>query len=964
MITRAFVLYTSKRVMVRAFVNHHNDALYPMERRSLYPMTTLQTPDHSTIEAVADGHPPWWAQPHEEVVAALTADPVNGLDDTSIPARQAQYGLNSLPEEERESVWDSLKEAFTDPLALILTAAAIISAVIHISKGEYSEIQQSVWIMAIVVFMVLVGYFTDRSAGNELEKLKALQKTTARVIRGGRQLELEAKELVPGDLMALVQGDRVPADGRVVRVSNATVNEALLTGEPEAKEKTPARIEALADLADRDNMVFAGTYVESGNLAAVVTETGIHTELGKIWDELNSVEETQTPLQRQLEQLGKMLMIGTLILCVLIVLAYVVFQSYNIIDALLVAVALAIAFIPEALGAIITIALALGVREMVAKKAIIRKLRAAEGLGSVSVICTDKTGTVTFGRMSATHLWTFDSGEVQAAPDKLAQHNGHLTRLMDVVRLCNNLSDPSEVALGKLAEMAGYTIAPEDRANRAMEFPFNSAIKRMGVVHYDAGNNGARTFRAKGAPEILLARCAYVLKNGQRVPLTDADRAQIRQQLTTFESQGFRVFAFADAALESRVQQPSDYDEQGLTFVGLVALSDPARPEVADTVDALRLAGITAKVITGDSPLTALAIAKDVHIVPRDASQDAVLDGRQLQAMAAETAARIGGTLDMDNAESLKQIVMALPDEQAQRIAQTNVFARVTPRDKVFIVQTLQRANQLSAMVGDGVNDAAALKQADVGIAMSGGTDIAKDVSDVVLTGTYSAIASAVQVGRTILYRARLYTHALLSTNGAEVGLFIVAAVAGWPIPLTALQLLVINLLGDSWLSIALATEREEKDVMQKPPRPSNEPVITRYMWFSIGLQSVVVTVLMAIAFVFTGNYAASMGLDAETTISAQRTAVFVTFMVQKILRSAFTARSLRYNLWQIGFFSNKWSLYAAALTVLIAIAAIYVFDVGMMPLDSALLPTLFALGLIPPVVEEGVKLARRARVA
>jgi len=922
-------------------------------------MTVQPTEQTAPIAPPADGHPPWWARTHEEVVATLDVDPVNGLPESAVSARQAQYGFNSLPEEERESVWDSLKEAFTDPLALILTAAALISAVIHISKGEYSEIQQSVWIMAIVVFMVLVSYITDRSAGNELEKLKALQKTSARVIRGGQQIELEAKELVPGDLMALVQGDRVPADGRVIRVSNATVNEALLTGEPEAKEKTPARIDALADLADRDNMVFAGTYVESGNLTAVVTETGLQTELGKIWDELNSVEETETPLQRQLDQLGKLLMIGTLILSVLIVLIYVVFQSYNIIDALLVAVALAIAFIPEALGAIITIALALGVREMVTKKAIIRKLRAAEGLGSVSVICTDKTGTVTFGRMTATHLWTFDSGEVQAVPDKLSQHNGHLTRLIDVARLCNNLSDPSEVALGKLAEMGGYTLTPEDRAARVMEFPFNSAIKRMGVVHPD--NNGGRIFRSKGAPEILLTRCDSTLKGGQVVPLTDDDRAQIRQQLTAFESQGFRVFAFADAPLDAHVSQPSDYDEQGLTFVGLVALSDPARPEVAETVKALKLAGITAKVITGDSPLTALAIAKDVGIVPHDATQDAVLDGRQLQAIAAESAARIGGTLDMDNAESLKQIVMALSDEQARRIAQTNVFARVTPRDKVFIVQTLQRANQLSAMVGDGVNDAAALKQADVGIAMSGGTDIAKDVSDVVLTGTYSAIASAVQVGRTILYRARLYTHALLSTNGAEVGLFIVAAVAGWPIPLTALQLLVINLLGDSWLSIALATEREEKDVMQKPPRPSNEPVITRYMWGSIALQSVLVTALMAIAFVFTGNYAASVGWDAETTITAQRTAVFVMFMTQKILRSAFTARSLRFNLWQIGFFTNKWSLYAAALTLVIALAAIYVFDVGMMPLPWAVLPALFALGLIPPLVEEVVKLVRRS---
>lgn len=923
-------------------------------------MTATYEAETRAPDAVAENRAAWWAQQDRDVVAALSSDAVNGLDEAEVSARQTTYGFNSLPEEERESVWESLKEAFTDPLALILTAAAIISAVIHISKGEYSEIQQSVWIMAIVVFMVLVGYLTDRSAGNELEKLKALQKTTARAIRTGRQVDLEAKELVPGDLIVMVQGDRVPADARVLRVINATVNEALLTGEPEPKEKIITPLDAETDLANRDNMIFAGTYVESGNLSAVVTETGLNTELGKIWDELNSVEETQTPLQRQLEQLGKLLMIGTLILCVLIVLIYVIFQSYNIIDALLVAVALAIAFIPEALGAIITIALALGVREMVNKHAIIRKLRAAEGLGSVSVICTDKTGTVTFGRMTATHLWTPDTGEVQVGRENLARYNGHFTRLIDVVRLCNNLSDPSEVALGKLAEMAGFTISPEDRANRAMEFPFNSAVKRMGVVHHNDNGVKGRTYRAKGAPEILLTRCTHVLKDGQPVPLTPVERDAIRHQLVRFESQGFRVFAFAEAALDESIQEPGAFDEQGLTFVGLVALSDPARPEVRDTVHRLSAAGITAKIITGDSPLTALAIAKDVHIVPQNATQQDVLEGRELQAVVAEAAAKLGKPLEYENADEIKQLVAVLPEETVQRIAKTNVFARVTPRDKVFIVQVMQRAGQLSAMVGDGVNDAAALKQADVGIAMSTGTDIAKDVSDVVLTGTYSAIAAAVQVGRTILYRARLYTHALLSTNGAEVGLFIVAAVAGWPIPLTALQLLVINLLGDSWLSIALATEREERDVMQKPPRPAAEPVITPYMWRSIAVQSVVVTILMAIAFVITGNFAAALGWDAETTLSAQRTAVFVTFMVQKILRSAFTARSLRFNLWQIGFFSNKWSLYAAALTVGIALAAIYVLDIGMMPLPSALLPTLIALGFIPPVLEEAIKYARR----
>ena len=890
----------------------------------------------------------WWSKTADQVTQELKTDPVNGLSVTEIATRQIEFGKNSLPEEERETVWQSLINAFKDPLALILTAAAIISAVVHISKGETSELQQSVWIMAIVVFMVLVGYFTDRSAGNELEKLKALQKTVARAVRGGKLVDLEASELVPGDAIVLKQGDRVPADARVIRSTNGSVSEALLTGEPEAKEKSPAPIPSTSELAQRDNMVFAGTYVESGNLDALVTSTGVNTELGKIWNELSAVEETETPLQKQLEQLGRMLMIGTLIVCVAVILIYVIFQSYNIIDALLVAVALAIAFIPEALGAIITIALALGVREMVTKRAIIRKLRAAEGLGSVSVVCTDKTGTITFGKMTVTHIWTLDTDEVNVEHQTLKRYSVELLRLMDVARLANNLSDPSELALGQLAEMAGFTITPEDRAARVKEFPFNSASKRMGVIHPE--KLGA-TFRSKGAPEILLERCTHILYQGKPREITSVDVERVRGQLSKFESQGYRVLAFAERELgaEHLNGHSPEFREDELTFVGLVALSDPARPEVAETVAKLREAGITAKMITGDSPITALSIAKSVGIVPQSASPSAVIEGRELADWEAESRG------------SDKETVAAWSEDKIKRIADTHIYARVTPRDKVLIVQALQRANKLTAMVGDGVNDAAALKQADVGIAMSTGTDIAKDVSDVVLTGTYSAIAAAVQVGRTILYRTRLYTHALLSTNGAEVGLFIVAAIAGWAIPLTALQLLVINLLGDSWLSIALATEREEKDVMQKPPRPSDEPVITPYMWLSILVQSVLVTVLMAISFVWAGDYARSAGLDAETGLALQRTAVFIMFMTQKVLRSAFTARSLRFNLWQIGFFSNKWSLIAAGITVVIAFAAIYVLNVGMTAPPSEIVPALIGLGLIPPVVEEGIKLARRA---
>jgi P-type Ca2+ transporter type 2C len=883
----------------------------------------------------------WWAYPASAVVASLKVDPVSGLTESEARTRRQQFGPNSLPEEEEESVWTSLIAAFKDPLAIVLTIAAVLSAVIGLVNGETEELQQALWIMGIVVFMTLVGYFTDRSASNELAKLKDLQKVFARIIREGKQSEVESKEVVPGDVIYLTQGSRVPADGRIVEAVNAAINEALLTGEPFDVSKSPDVLPDDTPLSKRSNMVYAGTFVTSGNITAVATGTGTKTELGKIWEELRTTEDTQTPLQRQLEKLGNLLLIGTLVVCVLVVLIYIVFQHYPIVDALVVAVALAIAFIPEALGAIITIALALGVREMVQKKAIIRRLHAAEGLGSVSVVCTDKTGTITFGRMTATHLWTFDTNELRVEGVSFKDHDAELEQLLDIVRFNNNLADPSEMALGRLAEWAGFTITSEERANREAEIPFNSSRKMMSTV--DRNQRGRRMLRTKGAAERLLSRCKYVLKGGAQVPFTDEDRAVVHAQVVRFEREGYRVLAFADRDLDDSIRQISDEHEQELTFIGLVALSDPARPEVRTTVEQLRRAGITAKMITGDSPLTALSIAKDVDLVPSSATLSAVIDGPEIQRIAANGVDKV-------------------PPEELARISRTNVFARVTPSDKVTIVKALQRSGALVAMTGDGVNDAPSLKQADVGIAMNSGTDLAKDVSDVILTGTYEAIANAVQVGRTILYRARLYIHALLSTNAAEVLLFIIAAVAGWPVPLTAIQLLVINLLGDSWLSIALATEKEEPNVMTKPPRPASEGVITPYMWLSIGIQSVVATFVMSVAFLIARDQTRAMGLSdtSAQALAIQQTSVFIAFMAQKILRSAFTARSLNFNLWQIGFFSNKWSLYAALLTIGIAFAAVYLIPVGMTPVPIEILPALFGLGLIPPIVEEVVKFVRR----
>jgi Ca2+-transporting ATPase len=896
----------------------------------------------------------WWHLPPEDAITELRTDPVRGLSASEVQTRTTQLGANTLPEPESEGLLQSIIEAFKDPLALVLTVAAILSAVVGIIEGEATELQQAGWIMAIVVFMTLVGFYTDYFSNKEMEKLKALQVEKATVVRDGKRVVVSAQEVVPGDLILLGQGDKIPADARVIESSNATANEQLFTGDPYDIDKSASAVlPADTVLAERANMLFGGTFLTAGTASAVVTATGVHSELGKIWANLQESSETLTPLQKQLEQLGKTLLIGTLVVCALVVVIYIVVQNYPFLDALIVAVALAIAFIPEALGAIILIALALGAREMVQKKTIIREKYAAEGLGSVGVICTDKTGTVTYGNMTATHLWGIGVGELRIEGQNWGAVSGDVARMLTIARYANNLKDATDEALGRLLSKANLAITPELRPARRAELPFSSRRKRMSTLDEI---DGTLTLHTKGAPSILLPYCGRALDNGTIRPLTETDRERIAAQLLRFEREGYRVLLLAAREWTESVRDLLERDETDLIFVGMVAISDPARPEVKATIEELRGAGIQVKMITGDSPETAMSIARDVGLIAAEATRTVVIEGAELERMV--TAARAAHSSASD-----KEIADILPAADLTRIENAAIFSRVSPEDKVVIVSALQKRGHLAAMVGDGVNDAPAIKQANVGIAMASGTELAKAVSKAVLTGSYEAIASAVQVGRTILHRARLYIHALLSTNGAEVGVFIVAALAGLPTPLTAVQLLVINLLGDSWLSIALATEKAEKDVMRQPPRPADEPVITRWMWFSIGLQSVVATIVMLIAFALARDYLTAQGADltAPASLAIQQTAIFVAFMTQKVIRSAFTARSLTDNIWQIGFFTNRWSLIAAVITIGIALLAIYVLPVGMTPLDSSLIPPLLALGLIPPVVEEVVKVVRRA---
>lgn len=805
----------------------------------------------------------WWAVEKNQTLENFGSDLDFGLAFEEVEKRQKQYGENSFPTKRGKNLAKQILEAFTDPLELLLLAAAGLSFFIGEAANFY-------WIVAIVIFMGVVKLFTDFQANHALKQLEKFQEIYCRVIRNGIQETVLASQLVPGDIMFLSEGDHVGADARILREIGSYTNDLALSGESLPVKKTTEILPEETNLAERKNMVYRGTFVAGGTIHAVVTAIGLDTEMGKIAKMVTETEENLTPLQKQLEDLGKKLSVATLLICAAIISVYI-WRGVSLATAFVTAVSLAIAFIPEALGAIMVVALALGVKEMVKEKAVVKKLHAAEALGSVSIICTDKTGTITLGQMKVENVWTVK--------------DSYYAKILEVIANCSNFIGPTEKALAEL-------LTDNKRHERVSEIPFSSATKFMQTV-VKIGSRSVTNI--KGAPEVVFNKC----KNPDK---------KILEKVHEFEEKGYRVLGFA----------------QNETFLGLVALADPPRPEVFDTVEQFVAAGITPKIITGDSPVIALTIAKQVGIVDETATGEDVLFGEELHRVLEKAA-------NGDRASQMK-------------ITEIDIFARVEPKDKVAIIEILQRQGFLVAMTGDGINDCPGLVKADIGVAVGNGTDLAKDVADVVLLGAYEALAGAVKVGRLILHRARLYIHALLSTNGAEVGIFITAAVFGWSMPLTGLQLLVINLLGDSWLSMALALEPAEKDLMRSPPRKNSDSVITKYMWFSIGLQSLVATVIISLAFYYTNS----------------QTVVFLLFMTQKILRSAFTARSFTKNIWTIGFFTNRASLVAAGLSAFIAVISVYLLPLGMKPITIEMLMILLLLGSIPALTEEAVKLARK----
>ncbi|MBA3923090.1 MAG: cation-translocating P-type ATPase, partial [Nostocaceae cyanobacterium] len=810
----------------------------------------------------------WHTLKAEQALKLLESDCSAGLDSQQIQQRLEQYGANELTETAGRSNWDILVDQFKNIMLLMLVAVALISGsldLLHwqdkLAKGEM-PFKDTIAILAIVILNGILGYVQEARAEKALAALKKLSSPSVKVLRNGKLEEVAGTTLVPGDVMLLEAGVQIAADGRLLEQSNLQVRESALTGEAHAVNKN-AEVELSEEtgLGDRLNIVYQGTEVLQGRAKVVVTNTAMQTELGKIAAMLQAVENEPTPLQQRMTQLGNVLVIGSLILvAIVIVIGVIEARGFsNIQDLLEVSLSMAVAVVPEGLPAVITVTLALGTQRMVRRHALIRKLPAVETLGSVTTICSDKTGTLTQNKMVVKSVYTNDhfsitgegyepTGEFCRSESKINTSDyPELQTLLTACILCNDsvlqkesgewaiLGDPTEGALLSLAGKAGLTKDDwESKMPRVAEFPFSSERKRMSVIcalqEKTVGNQewGLKTtpefiMFTKGSPELTLARCSQIHLGKNIEQLTAEQRAKILAANDKMASQGLRVIGFAYKPQDTiPPQQSEETSENELVWLGLVGMLDAPRPEVRDAVQQCREAGIRPIMITGDHQLTALAIATDLGIASADAR---VLTGQELQRMGDE--------------------------ELELNVDLVSIYARVSPEHKLRIVQALQRRGRFVAMTGDGVNDAPALKQANIGIAMGiTGTDVSKEASDMVLQDdNFATIVAATEEGRVVYSNIRRFIKYILGSNVGEILTIAAAPILGLGgVPLTPLQILWMNLVTDGFPALALAVEPAEPDIMKRPPFNASESIFARGLGayiIRIGIIFAIITIIL-----------------------------------------------------------------------------------------------------------------------
>jgi len=969
------------------------------------------------VEAAAQTETePWHTLSPQEVLEHLRVRD-NGLTSAQAAERLAQYGPNQLTESPRPGFLAMLWDQFNNFIVMLLIVASIVSALL----GEWIDASA---IMAIVLLNAILGIIQERRAEEALAALKKLAAPEAHILRDGHRLTVPARDLVPGDIVYLETGNHVPADVRLLEAVNLQVDEASLTGESLPVLKNAAmKLEKNIPLGDRRNTAFMGTTVTYGRGRGVVVGTGMRTQLGLIAEMLQQVGEEETPLQRRLDQLGKVLGWGALAVCGLVfvvavlentdlslltaagggLLAYLNAAKGQLVDTFLVAVSLAIAAVPEGLPAVVTISLALGMREMIRRHALIRRLSSVETLGSATVICSDKTGTLTQNEMTVTRLWVDGQfvivtgsgysrrGEfiVDDKPNDLHKYPAALTALW--VGALNNdaqleplegddqsyriIGDPTEGALLIAAAKSGaYHVELGSAYPRQDEVPFDSERKRMITIHdvvkpskedispfHDDGRRGWDVIAVKGAPDVVLNLCThYQTIKDKPKPLKDATRKRILDANDEMTGDALRVLGVAYRVVKEAPSADVGVDEleKDLVFVGLVGMIDPAREEVKGALEKATRAGIRTLMITGDYPNTARAIAQTIGLLR---------PGRKVLTGA-----------DLDRLSD---------DDLSDEIKQTDVFARVSPEHKMRIVDALHNNGEVVAMTGDGINDAPAIKRSDIGVAMGiTGTDVAKETADMVLTDdNYASIVSAVEQGRIIYDNIRKFVFFLLSSNVAEIMIIFLATLAGLPTPLTAIQLLWLNLITDGAPALALAMEKGDPDIMLRKPRPKREPIINKTMQLGIFIQTVTQTSATLLAFSLgliwelqALGYGVPQGtnplmyllnfdwrsIELESLYTAE-TMAFITLSLCELFR-AYTVRSERVSLFSLGIFSNRFMQYAVGLSIalLLLVCAVPflqpIFNTHFMSLQEW--SVVLGLALIPAVSEEITKFFLRLR--
>lgn len=856
-----------------------------------------------------------------QVLDTLDTDPDQGLSQGEGARRLAGYGENKLEKAKPPGLFRQVLAQLRDPMILVLLAAAALS---FFAGGGQDWLDTAI-ILLIVVFNTVISVSQEDNARKALEALEKLAAPRARVLREGVERRLESTHLVPGDILLLEAGDYVPADGRILWAAGLQTDESAMTGESLPVHKRAGDgLPPDTPLAERKNMVIGGTVVTGGRAKVVVTATGMQTEMGKIAGLLLRQGQGETPLQRKMKEVSRVLSLVCVGVCA-VMFGVGMLQHRDILDMFLTAVALAVAAIPEGLPAIVTIVLAVGVGRMARRNAIIKRLPAVETLGCASVICSDKTGTLTKNQMTVLEVWT-------PAP-------AHRDRALTLGTLCGDaqegpggyIGDPTETAIAQAAAQAGLEKAALERdMPRRGEAPFDSVRKRMATCH--ALPNGEALVAVKGAPEAVLARCTHLLGAQGPRPLTDGDRRRIAQVGGDLAGQALRVLAVAQRLQPALPKSmAAESLEAELTFVGLIGMMDPPRPEVRQAVDRCAGAGIRPVMITGDHKDTAVAIAKQLNIYrPGDKAID-------------------GAGLDFLPQETLEEEIEAF-----------SVYARVTPEHKMRIVQAWQRRGHVVAMTGDGVNDAPALKAADIGCAMGKtGTDVAKGAADMILTDdNFATVVAAVEQGRGIYANIRKAIHYLLSCNIGEIlTIFLATLLPVSQAPLSPVQLLWLNLVTDSLPALALGMEPVEKTAMTQPPRGKEEPLFSRAFSRRLAWQGALVGGITLLAY--------GLGFHLTGTFAVANTMAFATLTFSQLFH-AFDVRSETTPLFRLGWFSNpamnRAFLAGAALQGAVLLAPPLQGVFAVVPMDLAQWGIVLGLALTPLVVCEIEKALRRAR--